>query len=71
MLKIMTEKISSAGRKNNFLTTVLWAAGIKGNIPGGVDNSLLPGNRIKVDRQNRVTVLKYICDQGPCIYGNT
>src|SRR5688572_4490226 len=35
--------------------TVLWAAGIKGNIPGGVYNSLIvKGNRIKVDRQNRV-----------------
>ena len=35
--------------------TVLWAAGIKGNIPGGIDNSLIArGNRIKVDRLNRV-----------------
>ena len=35
--------------------TVLWAAGIKGNIPDGVDKSLMArGNRIKVDRLNRV-----------------
>jgi len=35
--------------------TVLWAAGIKGNIPGGVDKDLIArGNRIKVDRVNRV-----------------
>jgi NADH dehydrogenase len=35
--------------------TVLWAAGIKGNIPNGVDSSLIAkGNRIKVDRLNRV-----------------
>ena len=35
--------------------TVLWAAGIKGNIPDGVDKSLIArGNRIKVDRLNRV-----------------
>ena len=35
--------------------TVLWAAGIKGNIPDGVDKSLIArGNRIKVDRVNRV-----------------
>jgi NADH dehydrogenase len=37
------EKISSA--------TVIWAAGIKGNIPDGVDKSLIVrGNRIKTDR---------------------
>jgi NADH dehydrogenase len=35
--------------------TVLWAAGIKGNIPGGIDDGLIArGNRIKVDRVNRV-----------------
>lgn len=35
--------------------TVLWAAGIKGNIPAGVDKELIArGNRIKVDRFNRV-----------------
>jgi NADH:ubiquinone reductase (H+-translocating) len=35
--------------------TVLWAAGIKGNIPNGVDKSLIArGNRIRVDRFNRV-----------------
>jgi NADH dehydrogenase len=36
--------------------TVIWAAGIKGNIPGGLDKSLIAkGNRIKVDRANRVS----------------
>ena len=35
--------------------TVLWAAGVKGNIPGGIDKSLnARGNRIKVDRANKV-----------------
>ena len=35
--------------------TVLWAAGVKGNIPGGIEKSLIArGNRIKVDRLNRV-----------------
>ncbi|MER3472324.1 MAG: FAD-dependent oxidoreductase [Chitinophagaceae bacterium] len=34
---------------------VIWAAGIKGNVPTGVDPALLVrGNRIKVDRHNRV-----------------
>ena len=35
--------------------TVIWAAGIKGNVPEGIDKSLVVrGNRIKVDRYNRV-----------------
>lgn len=35
--------------------TVIWAAGIKGNVPGGIDPALIVrGNRIKVDRHNKV-----------------
>ena len=35
--------------------TVIWAAGIKGNIPVGIDNTLIArGNRIKIDRHCRV-----------------
>jgi NADH dehydrogenase len=35
--------------------TVIWAAGIKGNVPAGIDKSLIVrGNRIKVDRQNKM-----------------
>ncbi|HVG15697.1 MAG TPA: NAD(P)/FAD-dependent oxidoreductase [Chitinophagaceae bacterium] len=35
--------------------TVIWAAGIKGNVPEGIDKSLVVrGNRIKVDRHNKV-----------------
>ena len=34
---------------------VIWAAGVKGNVPPGVDPSLIVrGNRIKVDRFNKV-----------------
>ena len=34
---------------------VIWAAGIKGNIPAGIDESLIAkGNRIKVDHYNKV-----------------
>ncbi len=34
---------------------VIWAAGIKGNVPAGIDASLIAkGNRIKVDRYNQV-----------------
>ncbi len=36
--------------------TVIWAAGIKGNIPTGIDKSLIAkGNRVKTDRYCRVT----------------
>jgi NADH dehydrogenase len=35
--------------------TVIWAAGIKGNVPEGIDTSLIVrGNRIKVDRRNKM-----------------
>lgn len=35
--------------------TVIWAAGIRGNVPAGVDPSLVArGNRIRVDRQNKM-----------------
>ena len=35
--------------------TVIWAAGIRGNVPQGVDPALVVrGNRIKVDRHNRI-----------------
>jgi NADH dehydrogenase len=34
---------------------VIWAAGIKGNVPPGIDPSLIvKGNRVKVDRFNKV-----------------
>ena len=63
-VKVMTEAhVKDYDGKNIFLgdgqtipsSTVLWAAGIKGNIPGGIDKELIAkGNRIKVDRLNRV-----------------
>jgi NADH dehydrogenase len=35
--------------------TVIWAAGIKGNIPGGIDKSLIAkGDRVKTDRHCQV-----------------
>ncbi|RYD94124.1 MAG: NAD(P)/FAD-dependent oxidoreductase, partial [Sphingobacteriales bacterium] len=37
---------------------VIWAAGIRGNVPEGIDKNLVVrGNRISVDRQNRVAGL--------------
>lgn len=36
-------------------STVIWAAGIKGNVPEGIDNNLIArGNRIKTDRHCKV-----------------
>lgn len=52
--------------------TVLWAAGIKGNIPDGVDKSLIArGNRIKVDRQNRVAGFQNVYAIGDLAYMET
>lgn len=52
--------------------TVLWAAGIKGNIPAGVDSNLIAkGNRIKVDRFNRVLGSQNIFAIGDLAYMET
>ena len=32
---------------------LIWAAGVKGNVPPGIDPTLVAGNRIKVDDQTR------------------
>ena len=61
-LKTNTKVISYNGDKlvtnfNEEIKTklVIWAAGIKGNIPEGIDATLIArGNRIKVDRQSKV-----------------
>jgi len=61
-LKTNTKVISYNGDKlvtnfNEQIKTklVIWAAGIKGNIPEGIDATLIArGNRIKVDRQCKV-----------------
>jgi NADH dehydrogenase len=42
-------------------TTVIWAAGITGNVPEGIDPSLtVRGNRIKVDRFNKIPGMENI-----------
>jgi len=52
--------------------TVLWAAGIKGNIPDGVDKDLIArGNRIRVDRLNRVLGHQNIYAIGDLAYMET
>ena len=52
--------------------TVIWAAGIKGNIPEGIDPALVvKGNRIKVDRYNKVMGIDNIYALGDVAYMET
>ena len=52
--------------------TVIWAAGIKGNIPQGVDTSLIAkGNRMIVDRFNKVNGIENIYALGDVAYMET
>ncbi|GAB2819912.1 NAD(P)/FAD-dependent oxidoreductase [Ferruginibacter profundus] len=49
------EKITLQDGHTIYTRIVIWAAGIKGNVPEGVDKNLIArGNRIKVDRQCKV-----------------
>ncbi|MEP6594769.1 MAG: NAD(P)/FAD-dependent oxidoreductase [Ginsengibacter sp.] len=51
---------------------VIWAAGIKGNIPEGINKDLIVrGNRIKVDRTNKVLGLENIYAIGDVAYMET
>ncbi len=52
--------------------TMIWAAGVKGNIPNGVDKSLIArGNRITTDRYCRVTGYNNIYAIGDLAYMET
>ena len=52
--------------------TVIWAAGIKGNVPPGIDPSLIvKGNRIKVDRFNKITGIEDVYALGDLAYMET
>ena len=52
--------------------TVIWAAGIKGNVPKGIEPGLIArGNRIKVDRLNRVQGFEHIYALGDVAYMET
>jgi NADH dehydrogenase len=51
---------------------VIWAAGIKGNVPAGIDPALVVrGNRIKVDRYNKVEGSSNIYALGDLAYMET
>lgn len=53
-------------------STVIWAAGIKGNIPDGIDKSLvMRGNRIKTNRYCRVEGLDDVYVIGDLAYMET
>ncbi|RYD79343.1 MAG: NAD(P)/FAD-dependent oxidoreductase, partial [Sphingobacteriales bacterium] len=49
--------------------TLIWAAGIKGNVPEGIDPALVVrGNRIKVDRQCKIEGLENVYAIGDVAY---
>lgn len=51
---------------------VIWAAGIRGNVPAGIDPSMVArGNRIKVDRYNKVQGFNNIYALGDLAYMET
>jgi NADH dehydrogenase len=51
---------------------VIWAAGIKGNVPDGIDKSLIVrGNRIKVDRHSKIVQFKNVYVLGDLAYMQT
>jgi NADH:ubiquinone reductase (H+-translocating) len=53
-------------------SVVIWAAGIKGNIPEGIDENLIVrGNRIKVDRYNKVLGFNNVYALGDVAYMET
>ena len=52
--------------------TLLWAAGVQGNVPGGIDaTQVVRGNRIKVDRYNKVIGSENIYAIGDIAYMET
>lgn len=52
--------------------TVIWAAGIKGNVPAGIDKSLIVrGNRIKVDRHCKIEGTTNVYALGDLAYMET
>lgn len=53
-------------------SVVIWAAGIRGNVPTGIDPGLVVrGNRIRVDRYNRVEGFENIYALGDLAYMET
>ncbi len=64
--------VSTQSGENISSSLVIWAAGIKGNVPEGIDKNLIvKGNRIKVDRFNRVNGFENIYAIGDVAYMET
>jgi len=80
-VKVMTNALVKDYDGNNVLlnsgeqiatSTMIWAAGIKGNIPAGIDKGLIArGNRIRVDRRCLVNGYNNIYAIGDLAYMET
>ncbi len=63
------EKITLQNGNTIDTKMVIWAAGIKGNVPEGIDKNLIArGNRIKTDRQCKVMGIQNIFALGDVAY---
>lgn len=66
------ENVLLSNGENIQSNIVIWAAGISGNVPAGIDASLIAkGNRIKVDRMNKVQGTENIYALGDIAYMET
>lgn len=66
------EALTFKDEKKIMTRTVIWAAGIKGNVPYGIpSDSIVKGNRIKVDGYNKVIGMDDIYAIGDIAYMET
>ena len=66
------EEVSLEGRGNFHTNTLIWAAGVQGQMPTGINADLVVrGNRIKVNRFNQVEALTDIFAIGDIAYMET
>lgn len=66
------EKVILNNGETIYSSIVIWAAGIKGNVPPGIDPSLVvKGNRIRVDRYCKVEGLQNVYAIGDLAYMET
>lgn len=66
------ERVTLQDNKSIRSGVVIWAAGIRGNVPAGIQKDLIArGNRIKVDRYNKVLGFENIYAIGDIAYMET
>jgi NADH dehydrogenase len=66
------DKVTLQDGKSIRSSVVIWAAGIKGNVPAGINKDLIAkGNRIKVDRYNKVIGFENMYAIGDIAYMET